>query len=73
MNQKKCKRIRKAIRIMGYEKAPAKYHRSTCKYTWPSKTSRTYLGPPILRYPADSLQRVWRDYKAGTNTLFNRS
>jgi hypothetical protein len=73
MNQKKCKRIRKAIRVMGYEKAPL-----IMKYT---KAIRKPLGgktieyplPMTFKYPADSFQRVWKDYKAGAKTSFNRS
>ena len=32
-----------------------------------------YPLPMTFKYPADSFQRVWRDYKADTNTLFSRS
>ena len=73
MNQKKCKRIRKAIRVMGYEKAPLimKYTKAIHKPF--EEDAMEYPLPMTFKYPADSFQRVWRDYKAGANTLFNRS
>lgn len=73
MNQKKCKRIRKAIRAMGCPTALLVMRYTKAIHNLWEDDAIEYSLPLTFKYPADSFQRVWRDYKAGANTLFNRS
>ncbi len=73
MNQKRCKRVRKAIRVMGYEKAPLiMEYTQAIRKPLGGKTVE-YPLPMPFKYPADSFQRVWRDYKASAKTSFSRN